>query len=399
MLSHNTILDFEGRRLKGVRPFAFCDINGDAYTWHTERPGLPFRNGRGPVVEELRHALQWSAEYIGRQGAAIGYFSYEFARELEPRAFTSPVNSDLPLPDARLVFYEELVEELQEAPEMPAMPDNIALPAGLESTTSIDEYQASVETVLAYISAGDIYQANLTRRFCAPLHFSPIQLYVHLMAHPMPFSALLEWNDFSIVSNSPERFLRVQDGVVTAQPIKGTMQRGHTEEADSMIRRALQSSVKDRAENVMIVDLLRNDLGRVCEFGSIEVPSLFELRTFPTLHHLVSTVEGRLKPGCDALDAFMAAFPCGSITGAPKIRAMQILNELEPVPRGVSMGAIGYFGFDGNADWNVAIRTVTCIKDQAYFHVGGGIVADSTPKAERDEIAIKARAIIKALAK
>lgn len=399
MLSHNTILDFEGRRLKGVRPFAFCDLNGDAYTWHTERPGLPFTSGRGDAVGELRRALQWSAQHIGPRGAAVGYVSYEFARQIEPRAFPSAAQNDLSLPDARLVFFEELVEESRPAAELTRTSDAVELPEGLESATGDEEYRAAVKKILAYISAGDIYQANLTRRFCAPLPCSPSELYHRLLTHPMPFSALLEWEDFAIVSNSPERFLNVHDGTVTAQPIKGTMQRGSTEEADLAIKENLKSSLKDRAENVMIVDLLRNDLGRVCEFGSISVPSLFELRTFPTLHHLVSTVEGRLKPGCDALDAFVAAFPCGSITGAPKIRAMQILGELEPVPRGVSMGAIGYFGFDGNADWNVAIRTVTCKKNRAFFHVGGGIVADSTVKAEREEIAVKARAILEALAR
>ncbi len=175
------------------------------------------------------------------------------------------------------------------------------------------------------------------------------------------------------------------------------MRRGATPNEDEYSKEALRNSTKDRAENVMIVDLLRNDLGRVCKWGSVRVPQLFEVQSFPTLHHLVSTVAGELRPEFDDVDAMRACFPCGSITGAPKIRAMQIIDELEPVRRGVAMGAIGYFGFNGDMDWNVAIRTITCKNDTAYFHVGGGIVADSTPQDEYSEMLLKERALRAAL--
>ena len=205
--------------------------------------------------------------------------------------------------------------------------------------------------------------------------------------------ALLEWRDFSIVSDSPETFLTLRNGVLEARPIKGTIRRGCDAADDNARKTQLLNSAKDRAENVMIVDLMRNDLGRVCEFGTVHVPQLYQIETFPTLHHGVSVVRGRLRAGLDGLDAFIAAFPCGSITGAPKIRAMQIINELENVPRGASMGAIGYFGFDGAMEWSVAIRTATLVENRAYFNVGGGIVADSDAEAEYDEMRLKARAL------
>jgi para-aminobenzoate synthetase component 1 len=215
--------------------------------------------------------------------------------------------------------------------------------------------------------------------------------------NPAPFSALLEWDDLAIVSNSPERFLRLRGREVLAQPIKGTIKRGQTPAEDEKLQRELENSAKNRAENVMIVDLMRNDLGRVCEFGSVRVPKLCEIETFPTLHHLVSDVTGTLRKKCDGLDLIRACFPCGSITGAPKIRAMQIIDQMEPAQRGVAMGAVGYFAFDGDMEWNVAIRTITCKNDTAYFHAGGGIVADSEAQSEHDEVMLKAKALLAAL--
>jgi para-aminobenzoate synthetase component 1 len=260
------------------------------------------------------------------------------------------------------------------------------------------EYVKAIARILEFIAAGDIYQANYTQRFFRVLPCSPRELYERLRAHnPSPFAAFLEWDDFAVVSNSPEKFLSLRNRVLEARPIKGTTRRGQNREEDERLRQQLHSNAKDRAENVMIVDLLRNDLGRVCEFGSVSVPSLFEVQTFPALHHLVSTVHGTLREDCDAVDAIRAAFPCGSITGAPKIRAMQILDELEPVRRGIAMGAIGYFAFNGDMDWNVAIRTVTCKNGQAFFHAGGGIVADSNPRDEYAEMRLKASAIEAAL--
>ncbi len=395
MQPRQMILDFDGQRLVGGQPFAVFEAKNGAFRWHkldSSPRDVAFQTGSGDALEELRRALTWSHERFP-DGAAIGFIAYDFARQLEPRAFAqnSPPD-DLQIPDVRLTFCANVQRsagsDQQSETSRPA--SSIQHPAS--------DYLTSVKAIQEFIAAGDIYQANLTRRFEAPLPCSPAALYERLRAaHPMPFSALLEWDDLAIVSNSPERFLRLRGRELLAQPIKGTIRRGETPEHDAALQTELQNSAKNRAENVMIVDLLRNDLGRVCEYGSVRVPRLCAIQTFPTLHHLVSDVTGLLRDDCDALDVMRAAFPCGSITGAPKIRAGQIIDELEPVRRGAAMGAIGYFSFGGDSEWNVAIRTITSKNDTAYFHVGGGIVADSEAQSEHDEVMLKAQALIGAL--
>ncbi|HVF10350.1 MAG TPA: aminodeoxychorismate synthase component I, partial [Abditibacteriaceae bacterium] len=394
MLPSRLVLDFNGRRLQGARPFAVFEAKNGAWTWQAEYSGFPFHNGRGDTFSEVQRALQWSRSHIGSQGAAIGFFSYDAARQIEPRAFgISPPTDDLQVPDARLVFYEKVeATNTQPPPHRTSSPPQRRLTS--HSPLLTPRYLSAIARIQEYIAAGDIYQANFTQHFAAALPCPPDELYERLRAtHPMPFSALLAWHDLAVISNSPERFLKLKNRRLSAQPIKGTIRRGRDDEEDEQLKLALQNSEKDRAENVMIVDLLRNDLGRVCEWGSVRVPSLFEVQTFPSLHHLVSTVTGTLRDGLDGVDALRAAFPCGSITGAPKIRAMQIIDELEPVRRGVAMGAIGYFGFDGDMEWNVAIRTITCKNNRAYYHVGGGIVADSVAEHEYAEMLLKARAL------
>jgi len=396
MLPQTLILHFDGTRIEGISPLATLDFADRKWHWTTHGSTFDkstFRDGRGGAqefFEELRNALRWGRKYLPA-GGAIGFTSYEFARHLEPQAFTaSPTGTPEPrfdLPEMRYTFFRELRRNaLSETPKS-TFP-TITLPP-ME-----DEYRNAIETILRYISDGDIYQANYVRRFEKPLKLSPRDLFDRLWRqHPMPFSALLEWDDFAIVSNSPERFLKIQDHNVRAQPIKGTCPRGKNPQEDSELKVLLQNSKKNRAENVMITDLMRNDLGRVCQYGSVAVPQLCQIETFPTLHHLVSIIEGNLRDDVDALDAFSAAFPCGSITGAPKIRAMQIIDELESTPRGVSMGALGYLDFQGNADWNVAIRTVLCKDGNASFHAGGGIVAGSTAEDEWNEMQLKAAAL------
>lgn len=399
MTKDNLILDFDGRRLQGLRPFALFEARGGAWQWQGMKAEWPFQDGTGDALAEVQRALRWARQHIGSAGAAIGFISYDCARQLEPRAFgvASPTD-DLDVPDIRLAFCKQL-----EISATPLTNRSAPLAPGRQSPPKAElanaAYLATVTQIQGYIAAGDIYQANLTQRFTAPLPCSPHALYEQLrQAHPMPFTALLEWDDIAIVSNSPERFLKLEGRHLTAQPIKGTMRRGQTKVEDARFKQNLRDSIKDRAENVMIVDLLRNDIGRVCEYGTVAVPQLCAAATFPTLHHLVSTVTGTLREGLDGVDAVRAAFPCGSITGAPKIRAMQIIDELELVRRGVAMGALGYFGFDGDMEWNVAIRTITCMEDTAYFHVGGGIVADSVPEAEYAEMMLKAKALRAALA-
>ncbi|MFL5577752.1 MAG: aminodeoxychorismate synthase component I [Gemmatimonadaceae bacterium] len=269
----------------------------------------------------------------------------------------------------------------------------------LRSSFSHRDYLAAVARVREYILAGDIFQANLSQRFEAPLTEAPWALYRRLRArNPAPFAAFLDFPEAPVLSASPERFLRVgAAGDVETRPIKGTRPRGHGPEHDAALGRALTESAKDRAENLMIVDLLRNDLSRVCSPGSVRVPELFALERHPTVHHLVSTVVGRLGEGADALDLLRAAFPGGSITGAPKVRAMEIIAELEPSRRGVYCGAVGYWSTGGELDTSIAIRTSVAVGGRVYFSAGGGIVADSDPEQEYRETLDKARGLIAAL--
>ncbi len=248
------------------------------------------------------------------------------------------------------------------------------------------------------IAAGEIYQMNLAQRFTCAVAEPPRQLYRRLRAlNPAPMGAYLEAGDWTVLSSSPERFLAVADGRIRTFPIKGTRPRGRTPAEDAAQRRELLASEKERAELLMIVDLLRNDLGRVCRFGSVQVRRLHDLETFATVHHLVGEVEGELRPGVGAAELMRAVFPGGSITGAPKIRAMQVIAETEPVPRGIFSGVLGYWSACGRVDLSIAIRTIVCRRGEASFHVGAGIVWDSDPALEYEETLAKGRALRAAL--
>ncbi len=273
---------------------------------------------------------------------------------------------------------------------------------GLPSVTSNFDragYEAAVRRVIEYIRGGDVYQVNLSQRLLAPFAGSPLELYGKLRErNPAPFAGYFDLGEFAVASASPERFLKLSpDGEVESRPIKGTRPRGATPNEEEANRRSLLGSPKDRAENVMIVDLLRNDLGRVCEFGSVQVAKLCELESYRTVHHLVSEVVGKLRPGMTAFDLLRAAFPGGSVTGAPKVRAMQIIAELEPTARGPYCGSLGFIGFDGAMDTNILIRTFTLGRGWAQFPVGGGIVADSDPSCEYEETLHKAAGLLRAL--
>jgi para-aminobenzoate synthetase component 1 len=271
---------------------------------------------------------------------------------------------------------------------------------GLRSSYAHADYIRVLERVREYIFAGDIFQANVSQRFEVDCAEAPWSLYRRLRAHnPAPFAAFFELPDAAVVSASPERFLHVDpSGHVETRPIKGTRARGMGPEHDAALGQALTESAKDRAENLMIVDLMRNDLSRVCLPGSVRVSELFALERYATVHHLVSTVVGDLAPGHDALDALRTAFPGGSITGAPKLRAMEIIAECEPSRRGVYCGSMGYWSVTGAMDTNIAIRTAVVKDGRAYFSAGGGIVADSDPEQEYRETLDKARALIDVLA-
>jgi para-aminobenzoate synthetase component I len=287
-----------------------------------------------------------------------------------------------------------------EAPSYPVLGVEGTESLGLRSTFTHRGYLDAVTRVRDYIVAGDIFQANLSQRFQAPLTEPAVELYGRLRrANPAAFAAYLGFGELEVLSASPERFLRLDESGrrVETRPIKGTRPRGLGPMHDAALGRALSESGKDRAENVMIVDLLRNDLSRVCRPGTVRVPELFTLEQHPTVHHLVSTVVGELEPGRDAIDLLQAAFPGGSITGAPKVRAMEIIAELEPSQRGVYCGSIGYLSTTGAMDTSIVIRTYLALRGRVYFQAGGGIVADSDPELEYRETLDKARALIAAL--
>jgi para-aminobenzoate synthetase component I len=286
------------------------------------------------------------------------------------------------------------------APSYPVPSIRDAERIGLRSTFTRSGYLDAVRRVREYILAGDIFQANLSQRFQSHWSDSPYELYRRLRhRNPAPFAAYLGFGDVAVLSASPERFLRLnQDGgQIETRPIKGTRPRGLGPMHDAALGRALAESQKDRAENVMIVDLLRNDLSRVCRAGTVRVPELFALEHHPTVHHLVSTVVGEIEPGKGAVELIRAAFPGGSITGAPKVRAMEIIAELEPTQRGVYCGSIGYISSTGAMDTSIVIRTYVALDRQVYFQAGGGIVADSDPELEYSETLDKARGLIETL--
>ena len=267
------------------------------------------------------------------------------------------------------------------------------------SNFSPDGYVAAVRRAIEYIRAGDVFQVNLAQRLLTPAEtLSPADLYERLrLRNPAPMAAYADLGDFVIASASPERFLTVRQGEVETRPIKGTRPRGVTVEEDLYRCEELRCSPKDRAENIMIVDLLRNDLGRVCRYGSINVAELCRVETFEFVHHLVSVVRGRLRDHLGPLDLVRAAFPGGSVTGAPKVRAIEIIAELEPTARGAYCGSLGFIGFDGSMDLNLLIRTFTLGRGWIQFPVGGGIVADSDPHREYAETLHKAEGLMRAL--
>jgi para-aminobenzoate synthetase component 1 len=272
------------------------------------------------------------------------------------------------------------------------------VPTSLKGGFTHQEYVTAVEKARQYIIDGDIFEVNLSQRFEAKLSITPYELYKRLrQINPAPFACYLGFDEVSVVSASPERFLRIRGDWVETRPIKGTRPRGKTPEEDEALAKELLGSAKDRAENIMIVDLERNDLGRVCRFGTVKVTELAILEVFPTVFHLTSTVVGRLREGKNGIDLLKASFPGGSITGAPKVRAMEIIDELEPTRRSVYTGNIGYLSFNGDIDLSIVIRTFLAKGRKAYFQVGGAVVYDSDPEVEYQETLDKARALVNAI--
>jgi para-aminobenzoate synthetase component I len=403
-------------------PFGiFSVLNGKAL-WND----APLQGSAFDALETLLHQFHIpdNPSWPPFAGGAIGFIAYEAARFLETiEGFRS---AQAEIPDLAFGFYDTVfvhdhlanksvllssgfpetdhdgrlnranarlqkcLEKIDQAP--PVLTTNPPI-EDIQSTMSRHQFEKAVNEIQERILSGDFFQANLAHRFSAnlPTGYDPFSFYTDLRdLSPAPFGAYLDLCGIQIASNSPELFLRLTERQIEARPIKGTAPRDDNPEKDHELAEALRASVKDRAENTMIVDLLRNDLSRVSKPGTVNVPVLCGLETYASVHHLVSVVTSQLRDDCSGIDLIKAAFPCGSITGAPKIKAMEAIAELEAIPRGVYCGTIGALSFTGNITLNVAIRTVTFSKQTAYFHAGGGITALSNPNAEYQETLVKA---------
>ena len=435
----------------GSEPFLVMNNRGSEINLirgqeHEVQHGTPF-DALGKLLEIYK--LDRCPAPVPFLGGAVGYFSYDLCHFIE--RLPSTAIDDLKLPESYFAFYDTIVafDHLEEkayliATGFPEMEEGQRLKRArmrleemkdwlcsshsiiaseakqsrdrgcfvataprndrqdkeilLKSNFTPEEYMQAVNRVREYIAAGDVFQVNLSQRFEADIKIPPYELYKRLRAvNPAPFASYLNFSGVAIVSASPERFLKVQSDLVETRPIKGTRPRGRDPVKDERLAHELIHSAKDRAENMMIVDLERNDLGRVCHYGTVKVTELAILETFPTVFHLTSTIVGRLRRGKSNIDLLKATFPGGSITGAPKVRAMEIIDELEPTRRSVYTGSIGYLGFNEDMDINIVIRTFLIKEDKAYFQVGGGIIYDSDPEAEYMETLDKARALIQAL--
>ena len=365
-------------------------------------------------------------------GGCFGFWGYDLKNFVEPRLSRRAVN-DLELPDCHVGFHDCVVvfdhrlektwivstgldadgsrdsaraqdrlewwrQRLETAPSPLPAAAPAAAPMPAASNLRREEFIARVDQAQRYIRAGDIYQVNLAQRFTAPLSCSGWEFFLRLSTvSPAPFSGYLDCGGWQLVSSSPEMFLRLSGSHVVTRPIKGTRPRAADPTRDAQLTYELQTSAKEMAELVMITDLMRNDLGRVCEYGTVNVPELVRLERYPQVQHLVSTVEGRLRDGVTHFEAFAKCFPGGSITGAPKIRAMEIIDELETVTRGPYTGCLGYLGFNRESQLNILIRSAVCREGLAYYHAGAGIVADSLPDAEFEETLAKAAGFLRAL--
>ncbi|MFC2049671.1 aminodeoxychorismate synthase component I [Chloroflexota bacterium] len=422
----------------GVDPFLVMRSRGNQVNIiqqdrQEKEQGNPF-----DILDKLlrRYSLDSFPAPIPFWGGAVGYLSYDLCHFIERLPITAI--DDLELPESYFGFYDTVLAfdnlenrayiastgfpELDESrrlkraklrleemkSRLSSTPSNIpeiasesaekATKAVLRSNFTPEGYMEAVNKVREYIAAGDVFQVNISQRFETGLTISPYELYRRLeQINPAPFASYLNFDGITIVSASPERFLRVDGDWVETRPIKGTKPRGKNPAEDDMLAQELLNSIKDRAENVMIVDLERNDLGRVCQYGTVKVTELAILETFPTVFHLTSTVIGKLRPDKNRIDLLKATFPGGSITGAPKVRAMEIIDELEPTRRSVYTGAIGYMGFGRNLDLNIVIRTFIIKGSKAYFQVGGGVIYDSKAETEYQETLDKAKALIQAL--
>ncbi len=427
----------------GSEPAAAWRLHGDRAEWWTPEEGWAEIETDDPLADfDARLRSRTPAPDAGLPrlwGGAVGYFSYDVVRQVE-RLGEGP-EDDLGLPDALFLFVDIVVaidnllgrakaiatvevepgldsDELRRRYDLAAAktrrvidrlaeseaPAPLALAAepdsdpDFTSTMARDEFEAAVERIREYIRAGDAFQVVLSQRLSMDLEAGPFSLYRALRSlNPSPYLYFLELDGLTLVGSSPEVLVRVEDGTVTVRPIAGTRPRGETPEQDRALASELAEDEKELAEHRMLVDLGRNDVGRVAEYGSVEVPELMVVERYSHVMHLVSQVEGKLRDWVSAMDVFRACFPAGTVSGAPKIRAMEIIDELEPVRRGPYAGTVGHFGWGGmSMDTAITIRTVVVVGSRAYVQAGAGIVADSDPSKEYDETLNKARALLRA---
>jgi anthranilate synthase component I len=407
------------------------------------RPGrsVEVRSVKSPLEglrDEMRRFRAYQSSDLPRFfGGAVGFLAYDIVRYFE--RLPTHARDELGTPDLYLMLTDTVlifdnvrqtlkivanvaledhpstgaayraatakIDELTARLDAPAKVPRLESAANLNGDTvnlvsnqSREGYMAMVEAAKKYIAAGDVIQVVPSQRFEAPLTSHPFNLYRSLRTiNPSPYMFYLRLDDHTLVGASPEVMVRVEGREITLRPIAGTRRRGATEAEDRALERELLADPKERAEHVMLVDLGRNDVGRVAETGSVEVTELMTVERYSHVMHIVSNVRGRLREGCDAYDAFRATFPQGTVSGAPKIRAMEIIDELEPVRRGVYAGAVGYFSYTGNTDTAIALRTILVRNGRVYIQAGGGVVADSDPGAEYEESVNKARAMMRAL--
>ncbi len=377
------------------------------------------------ILQELMERYRFENDtHLPFVGGAVGYLGYDLCHHVEKLPNT--VEDDVEIPDMFFGFYDgivvvdhlegkkyitalgveedpgkriEWIESKLEGKESYFGKSYADREVEFHCNMTKEYYLDSIQRVKDYIYSGDIYQINFTQRFECELNKSPVELYERLReTNPAPFASYMDFGEGEIVSCSPERFISLRDGVLETRPIKGTIARGKTPDEDRKNKETLINSEKDRSELLMIVDLERNDLGRVSQVGSVEVTELFHIEEYATVFQQVSTVRSKIRKEVGLAELLRATFPGGSITGAPKIRAMEVIDELETTSRNIYTGSIGYLGFDGNLDLNIVIRTVVCKGDKAYFQVGGGIVWDSDPESEYEESVLKGRALREALA-
>lgn len=408
----------------GFDPFLIFTSKGTEVTINEFGELKKFESDPFIKLEEVlkKYKLNYKSEFPFI-GGCVGFFSYDLCHHIEklPRKAIDDVN----IYDIFLGFYDGIIiidnlsseifisalgikdtedkvisniEDILRSINRSEVKNYIKKNIKFRSNFTKEEYLLAVDKIKDYIRSGDIYQANLTQRFECIIEESPYDIYNRLRKiNPAPFASFLDFKEGYILSSSPERFIKVTDNIIETRPIKGTIQRGKDFYEDELNKKKLLSSEKDKSELLMIVDLERNDIGKISKTGSVKVTELFHLETYPTVFHLVSTIKGELRKDINPVDCIRATFPGGSITGAPKIRAMEIIDEIEPTQRNIYTGSIGYIGFNGDMDLNIVIRTILIKENKAYFQVGGGIVWDSDPNKEFEESLHKGKALFNAL--